>query len=133
MRFTYTIYFAVNVVVSYTSFSPLPIHSCIKAVVFCGTSCREFPLSYPLGSMMLYVVRTFLRGLPSATNRLVNAKLLLNLVRNKKGGIILLILGHFFKKEVGTLSKKHYIPLTINCTFALAPKIAKIPSSVTIT
>lgn len=51
----------IYIVVSYTTFSPLPRKS--GAVIFCGTIC-QLHLSrnaYPLGSALPYTVRTFLR------------------------------------------------------------------------
>jgi hypothetical protein len=55
-------------VVSYTAFSPLPRSP--VAVVFCGTVCDRglyIPGPFPLGSMVLCVVPTFLPGIAAGT------------------------------------------------------------------
>lgn len=55
-------------VVSYTAFSPLPRSP--GAVVFCGTICFRglyIRRTFPLGSMALFVVPTFLPGITAGT------------------------------------------------------------------
>lgn len=58
-----------KLVSSYLTFSPLPPQK--EAVIFCDTSCTFLRKSFPLGSMVLYVARTFLCRIPTAIERFV--------------------------------------------------------------
>jgi hypothetical protein len=62
-------------VVSYTAFSPLPRSP--VAVLFCGTVCFRglcIPGPFPLGSMVLCVVPTFLPGVAAGTTERTAAR-----------------------------------------------------------